>query len=248
MTPLNLTKVNPKAVETIRPFFEQILSTHQAKIHSLVVTGSAITEDFNSSKSDVNSIIILKDMDLKFLEEIAPLGKKFGKKKVAAPLIMTPDYITESLDVFPIEFLNFKIIHQTAYGNEILDSIEIERHDLRHQCEREIKTKLIGLRQGYLSSQADPQLLSEKFIAVITSDIPLFRALMFLLRQESVIQVNKVIQTLSTAVAINTDPFFKAQQIKQNVLKPSMAEFNTIFENYYSAFEKLGKIVNEISI
>jgi len=64
VTSLNLAKLHPKAAERIQPFFEQILSGHQAKIHSLVVTGSAITEDFDSKKSDVNSLIVLKDMDL----------------------------------------------------------------------------------------------------------------------------------------------------------------------------------------
>lgn len=242
---MNLTKLNSKSAETILPFFNEILATHQSIIHSLVVTGSALTSDFDNTRSDVNSIIILKQMDLKFLEAIAPLGKKFGKKKVAAPLIMTPKYIAESLDVFPIEFLNFKLIHHTAHGDEILDTIEINRQDLRRQCEWEIKSKLIGLRQGYLSSQADRQLLSEKFISIITGDIPLFRALLFLLKQQTLIQQNAVVQSLSEAVKIDTNVFLKALQIKQNIIKPSVTEFNIIFEDYYGALEKLGNIVNE---
>ena len=248
MTTLNLAKLHPKASERIQPFFEQILSEHQAKIHSFVVTGSAITEDFDSKKSDVNSIIVLKDMDLRFLEAIAPLGKKYGKQKVAAPLIMTPEYITGSLDVFPIEFLNFKLIHHTAFGEEILDSIEIHSLDLRRQCEWEIKTKLIGLRQGYLAAQADRRLLSEKFSSTITGDIPLFRGIVFLLENQTPIQQSVVIQVLSEAVAIDTSVFSTALQVKQKIIKPSIDEFNEIFENYYAALEKLGRIVDEITV
>ena len=248
VTSLHLAKLHPKASERIQPFFEQILSTHQAKIHSLVVTGTAITEDFDSKKSDVNSIILLKDMDLRFLEAIAPLGKKYGKQKVAAPLIMTPEYITGSLDVFPIEFLNFKIIHHTAFGEEILDNIEIHSRDLRHQCEWEIKTKLIGLRQGYLAAQADRRLLSENFGSTITGAIPLFRGIVFLLQDQTPIQQSVVIQALSKAVAIDTSVFSTALQVKQKIIKPSIDEFNEIFENYYAALEKLGRIVDEITI
>lgn len=187
-------------------------------------------------------------MDLRFLEAIAPLGKKYGKKKVAAPLIMTPEYITGSLDVFPIEFFNFKLIHHTAFGEEILDTIEIHSRDLRRQCEREIKTKLIGLRQGYLAAQADRRLLSENFGSIITGDIPLFRGIIFLLLNQTPIQQSAVIQALSEAVAIDTSVFSTALQVKQKKIKPSIDEFNEIFENYYTVLEKLGRIVDEITV
>ncbi|HAV43580.1 TPA: hypothetical protein DCX15_06170 [bacterium] len=54
-------------------------------------------------------------MDLGFLKLIATLGKKYSRNKVAAPLIMTPRYIERSLDVFPIEFLNLKLIHTAVF-------------------------------------------------------------------------------------------------------------------------------------
>jgi hypothetical protein len=187
-------------------------------------------------------------MDLAFLEAIAPLGKKYGRQRVAAPLIMTPEYIAGSLDVFPIEFLNFKLIHHTALGEEILDNIEIHAGDLRHQCEWEIKTKLIGLRQGYLAAQADRRLLSENFGSIITGAIPLFRGIVFLLQSQAPITQSAVIQALSEAVAIDTSVFSTALQVKQKIIKPAVGEFNIIFENYYAALEKLERIVNEISV
>ena len=68
---------------------------------------------------------------------------------------MTPEYIRTSLDVFPVEFLNFKLIHATVFGEDIFESLEINRMDLRRQCERELKVKLVSLRQGYISSLGD---------------------------------------------------------------------------------------------
>ena len=98
MSNLTLEKLKPVAAKKIKPFLEEILVKYQEKIHSIHVTGTAVTDDYNEKISDVNSIFVLKKMDLKFLELIAPLGKKYGKHKVAAPLIMTPDYIKTSLD------------------------------------------------------------------------------------------------------------------------------------------------------
>jgi hypothetical protein len=185
-------------------------------------------------------------MDLKFLELLAPLGKKYGRDRVAAPLIMTPEYIKNSLDVFPVEFLNFRLIHSTVFGEDIFRDIEIGRMDLRHQCEREIKTKLIWLRQGYLSAQGDRKLLTEGFVNSIAGYIPLFRGIIVLLGTEPPVRQSAVITALSEAAGINTDVFARVLKSKHEKVKLSIEELNTIFEDYYGATEKLGKIVDGI--
>ena len=246
MPDINLAKLNPVAREKIKPFLEEILNKYLGKIHSIHVTGTCITDDFNIKRSDINSIFVLKEMDLKFLELIAPLGKKYGKNKVAAPLIMTPEYIERSLDVFPVEFLNFKLIHATALGDDILENIEINRMDLRHQCERELKTKLIWLRQGYISSLGNRKILTEAFVNSISGYIPLFRGIIVLLGKEPPIKQGEAITALAEASCISTDVFAKVLREKHEKIKLSIEELNTIFEDYYAAIEKLGKIVDDI--
>lgn len=246
MPNINLAKLNPVAREKITPFLEEILNKYLGKIHSIHVTGTCITDDFDIKRSDVNSIFVLKEMDLKFLELIAPLGKKYGKNKVAAPLIMTPEYVERSLDVFPIEFLNFKLIHTTVFGDDIFKNIEINRMDLRHQCERELKTKLIWLRQGYISSLGNRKILTEDFVNSISGYIPLFRGIIVLLGKEPPVKQGEVITALAEASGISTDVFAKVLREKHEKIKLSIEELNTIFEDYYAAIEKLGKIVDDI--
>jgi hypothetical protein len=246
MPDMKLDNLNPSASKRIKPFFDDILNSYKDRIHSIYVTGTAITEDFDEKVSDVNSVCVLKEMDLKFLEIIAPLGKKYSKQKVAAPLIMTPDYITSSLDVFPIEFLNFNLIHSTVFGDDIFENININRMDLRHQCERELKSKLIWLRQGYISSMGNKKMLTEGFVSSITGYIPLFRGIISLLGKEPPVRQSEVIRALSETAEINTDVFEKVLKEKHSKMKLSIEELNTIFEDYYAATEKLGKIVDEI--
>jgi len=246
MPDLKLEKLNPVASERIKPFLEEILTGHPEKIHSIHVTGTSITDDFDAKSSDVNSVFVLKEMDLKFLELIAPLGKKYGKNRVAAPLIMTPEYIESSVDVFPIEFLNFKLIHATVFGNDILKNIEIRRMDLRHQCERELKTKLIWLRQGYISSLGDRKILTEGFVSSIAGYMPLFRGIIVLSGKQPPTGQIDVLTALSEASGVNTDVFARVLRKKRKKIKFSIEELNSIFEDYYAATEKLGKIVDEI--
>lgn len=245
MPELNLERLSNVVAQKIRPFIDEILNRYPENIHSIHVVGSAVTEDFSEKTSDINSVFVLEKMDLKFIELLAPFGKRYKKKGIAAPLIMTPEYINNSLDVFPIEFLDFKHIHETVYGEDILNDIDIKMDDLRHQCEREVKSKLIGLRQGYISSQGDKKLLVERFSASINGYMPLFRGIIFLMGREMPIKKYDVISTLSFATGVNTDIFKKVLNIKKGTLRPKTDELDTVFEEYYGATEKIGHLIDE---
>jgi hypothetical protein len=161
---------------------------------------------------------------------------------------MTPEYIAGSLDVFPIEFLDLKLIHETVFGEDILKDIEIKNSDLRQQCEREIKTRLIGLRQGYVSSMGDKHILTERFVSSITGYMPLFRGIIHLVGKERPVGKYDVIRTLSAATGVNTDIFNKILDMKKGKIKPGKDELVTVFEEYYSATEKIGKVVDELQV
>jgi hypothetical protein len=248
MFDIKLERVSPVVAKTAKPFIEEILNSYSENIHSVHIVGSSVTGDFDEKTSDINSIFVLKEMDLKSVQLIAPLGKKYRKRGVAAPLIMTPEYITRSLDVFPIEFLDFKLIHETVFGDDILQDIEITTVDLRRQCEREIKTKLIGLRQGYISSQGNRQILTELLVRSIAGYMPLFRGIVFLMGKEPPIRKHEVISMLSASTDINTDIFGKILDIKRKKRKVSKDELNTVFEEYYTATEKIAKVIDELQV
>lgn len=235
-----------EALEKFNPFLEGVLSGYREKIHSIYITGSALTPDYDPKQSDINSVVVLKEMDFRFLKHLAPLGKKYGKKKLAAPLMMTPDYIDKSLDVFPIEFLNIKLLHHAVFGEDLFDNLDIQNAHLRHQCERELKVKLIGLRQGYLSSAGDRKILTDIFVNTISGYIPLFRGIILLLGKEPPKTNYEVLDMLKAVSGVSTDVFKEVLKEKKERTKLPMDRLNTIFEDYYHATEKLMEITDGI--
>lgn len=225
---------------------DEILSGYREKIHSIYMTGSALTSDYDSKHSDINSVVVLENMDLAFLEHLAPLGKKYGKKGLAAPLIMTPEYVCNSCDVFPIEFLNIKLLHHTVYGDDLFEHLQIQNPHLRHQCERELKVKLIGLRQGYLSAAGDRKMLTDIFFNTISGYIPLFRGIILLLGKSPPTENVDVLDVLTGVSGVNTDIFKAVLKEKKERTRLSMERLNTIFEAYYHAVEKLMEITDGI--
>ena len=239
-------KPHPEAEKRFRPFFERITAADNQKIHSIHMTGSALTPDYDPKHSDINSVSVLKAMDLQFLEMLAPLGRKFGKKKIAAPLIMTPDYVIQSLDVFPIEFLDIHLLHHTWMGEDIFGDIQIDPSDLRRQCERELKIKLIGLRQGYISAVGNRKRLSEIFIQSFSGYIPLFRGIIMLYGNKPPLPIADVLAETEAATGVGLDPFHAVWRLKQERTRLGMEQLNTFFEDCYGTVEKMGDVVNAL--
>jgi hypothetical protein len=248
MNNINVVGLNPAVAGTITPMLEDLLGEHAANIHSFHLVGSAVIPDYNEKLSDINSVLVLKTMDLRVLVFLAPLGKKYGKKRIAAPLVMTPKYIETSLDAFPVEFLDFKLIHKTLYGHDLLQDLRITMPNLRLQCEREIKIKLIGLRQGYVSSLGKKEEIAAVLVRSFTGSMALFRAIITLLGKEPPIPRTDVITMLGAATGISTDIFENLLMLKSKILKPSEQELASFFERYYNTLEAAGKIVDDLTV
>jgi len=243
-----MSDINLRTAITDRyqPFLEFLLEDHKDKIHSVYIVGSALTRDFEPKISDINSVIVLHEMDLKFLELLAPLGKKYGKKRISAPLIMTPAYIDKSRDVFPIEFLNIKLLHHTVFGQDIFKDLDIDRSDLRHQCERELKVKLIGLRQGYISTAGDQKILARGFADSLAGYMPLFKTIIVLLGRETPQNNQEILSALTDITGVRTDAFKQVLALKKRQTKPTIEKLNIVFEDYYEVIEQLGEIIDAL--
>lgn len=242
---IDVEGLTPIVSERIRPFFGEILTAYGKEIHSLHIVGSAVTADFNEDISDINSLIILNKMSLDFIEFLAPLGKRYGKKRIAAPLLMTVEYLQRSLDVFPVEFHDFRLIHKTIAGEDIIKGLQINKENLRLQCEREIKVRLIGLIQGYISSAGETKLIASILIRSFTGCIPLLRAILYLLDKEPPILRADVIKAFQE-VSSNFSVFGELSLLRNRQIKPSIRELNRIFEQYHNSLEEIGKILDEL--
>jgi len=248
MENINITGLLPAVTAKIRPMIDELVAMHAGNINSIHIVGSAVIPDYNEKISDINSVVVLHAMDLAFIKFLAPLGKKYGKKRIAAPLVMSPEYIRTSVDAFPIEFLDFKLIHRTIYGDDILKDITVNRHNLRLQCEREIKVKLIGLRQGYVSSLGRREQYEAMLVKSFTGSMALLRAIITLTGKEPPVMRTDVIKAFGVSLGIETDTFETLLRLKTKTEKHSDHDMGALFERYYATLEAMEKSVDGLPV
>jgi len=238
--------VNEKVMARAGSFAGELLREKGDVIHSIHLVGSCLTADFDEKRSDVNSVVVLGAMDFAFVRFLAGIGRKYKKKGVAAPLVMTPEYIKSSLDVFPVEFLDFRLIHKTVHGPDVFKGLELDREHLRLQCERDMKTMLIRLRQGYISVLGDKRLIEGLLTGSITGCIPVFRAMIDILKAPPPVIRHDVIELFQKLTGVDGKAFEKALLLKSGRMKPSKDEMNALFEEYYEAVEKTGNVIDKL--
>ena len=248
MTCLSTDKLSPAVQEKISPFFHEILENSAPQIHSIYLVGSVLTADYLEKTSKIDSVIVLQKMDLAFLDVLAPLGNKYGKRGLAPPLIMDPGYIHSSVDVFPLEFLNFKLMHQALYGEDLLAGLEIDRQELRYQCERELKGKIIWLHRIYVSAMGDKKVLATDIVRHFDGYPSLFRGILHLLGLAPPDDLKTALNRLDKVSGTDTGVFAEIDAIKKGLTQPSQEEISQLFKKFYLATQRLAEVVDGLKI
>ncbi|MBI5140864.1 MAG: hypothetical protein HZA20_01565 [Nitrospirae bacterium] len=243
---LKLDGISIDAANRARPFITDVIALDGNRIHSIHIIGSAATDEYVPDISDINTLLVLSTMDFQMLDGIASLGKKYARKLVKSPLLMTPDYIGNSLDVFPVEFLNISLIHKTVYGEDVFASVQVSNADLRLQCERDIKAKLVGLRQGYISSMGDTKYLAEGFASSFSGYLQLFRGILRLHGNTPPVSNREVLSSLHQATGVEVDSFMFVLEHRHTRKTPTAQELKNAFTGYYRTIEQLGELVDSI--
>jgi predicted nucleotidyltransferase len=134
---------------------------------SVVLYGSAASGEYVPGRSDINLALVLESITLEALARCRPHLAAWRKDAVALPLLLTPDDIRRSADIFPVEFLDICEHHVLLHGNDFFADLSIDPRYLRFQVEHELKAKLISLREAYLGGldRARPEGLIEDLFA-----------------------------------------------------------------------------------
>lgn len=248
MEDIKISNLPEQTRKIVKSFLLDILTHCKEDIVSIYVIGSAVTKDFHTKYSDINTLVVVKETKAPFLDFIATLGKHYGKKRIHAPLIMTRDYINRSLEVFPLEFLEMKLINQLVYGEDVLKDIKIEKADVRLQCERELRGKLQQICQGYIRSMGNKTALTDLFVGSISGYFPVFHGILFLCNQKIPKEKTDVLYALEGLFGIDMSVFKKLLEIRAKDVYPSVEVLREIFENLYHVLDAVIKKVDEFEI
>ena len=241
-----MAKIPDQPQEVFVPLTQDYLKVFGGELVSLIVYGSAAAGSYVKGKADINLLVVLSPAGIKKLDAAFDTVKCWKKRKVATPLVITKVFIEASLDSYPIEFLNMKNSHILVYGENVLEQLNFKPEDLRLQIERELKGKLILLRQGYLETEGNTRQLKQLISRSFTAFISIFNALLYLKQESAPHKRRDTIKEVAKLFAVDAEVFLSCADIKEGVDKLSGEEVTDVFKKYLHEVEKICNIVDTL--
>jgi predicted nucleotidyltransferase len=150
-----------------------------------VLYGSQARGHALPTRSDVNLLLILDEIDPARLRALGPAFRLWEDAGQPPPLILRRQEWERSADAFPLEIADMRSAYRVLRGENPLARLEVERSDLRRALERELRGKLLRLRQAYATFAGRPERLTDlarrsigsivfllRMLAVVTGETP----------------------------------------------------------------------------
>lgn len=151
--------------------------------YSALLYGSAARGDFVEGRSNVNLMLILDDASPKVLGALGPAFAAWRKLQPEPPLLLSRAEWGRATDVFPLEIADMRTAYRVVRGADPLAGLEVDARDLRRALERELRGKLLRLRQGYVTLSRDAEALTSMVVASLPTVLVLLRGVLALVER-----------------------------------------------------------------
>ena len=242
----NLDQLPESVSRKLRPYLEEMIELLGDNLLMAAVCGSVVTGDYREKSSDINLILVCEKVGLATLKKCLNLIARGIKKRITAPLFFTRLYIETSSDVFPIEFLEIKDNHLVLSGEDLLTEIRVDLKNLRHQCEEQIKGKLVRIRQAYLEVGLKKKGVEALLKRSLSTMIPVFRNVLRLKGEDPPQGKEKVLERLTEVFGLEEGIFLAIWKDNQDNEKIGGEAAEVYLDKYLIQLEKLATAVDSI--
>lgn len=244
---LNHIKELPLSIQQmVGRFSLKLLENLGDNVTTILIYGSAVSGNFKPGISNVNMALIVKRLDVSVLKQVSLLFKGLHKKRVDSPLLLTQEYILNSLDVFPIEFMEIKQCHKVIFGEDFFSSLEIPRKDLRLLCEQQIKGKLLHLRQAFLNLGSNAAVLRKFVVHVFYDLIPVFRCLIDLKGKAPCSGKEDMLRQLATIFSLDENVLLGVYKERHKKFFITKSSIEIHFQNLLNVLEILARHMDSL--
>lgn len=244
-----ITETLPEKFERrLSEFVQTVKELVGDDLQSVILYGSAARGEFDTKRSDLNLLVILKQVDYRHLALLAPYTRKWRRQRIATPLVLSPHYVSTALDAYPLEFIDMQLDSRVLFGEDLLKDISPTRRAVRHQCEQEARGKLLHLREILLETNLKPRWLRQAIVLSVSSFIRIGRHILLLQGEEPKHHSQEVVEALRRVADLPLRGLESAWKIKSGELKPYRRELPGLFEAYLNDAMALTRYVDEMVV
>ena len=210
---------------------------------SVILYGSAATEEFHPGHSDLNILCIMQSLGRDDLSKLHDASAWWAKKGHPAPLFFTSGELHHSADVFAIELLDIKAAHRVLHGEDVMTSLDVPMDLHRLHVERELRNNTLRLRQHYLMHPTDSRKTLELMTSSISTFAALFRHALIALGEEPPRSKRSSVDRLGSVLGFDPSPFHTIFEIREGHKRERDVDVQATFDAY---LDRVSTVTDEI--
>ena len=231
------------AEQNLTDLVTRLKSAAGSNLLSVILYGSAATEEFHPGHSDLNVLCIMQSLGRDDLSKLHAASAWWAKKGHPAPLFFTLDELHHSADVFAIELLDIKAARRILYGEDVIASLHVPMDLHRLHVERELRNNTLRLRQHYLMHPADSRKTLELMTSSISTFAALFRHALIALGEDPPPTKRSTMDRLGSVLGFDPSPFHTIFEIREGRKRGRDVDVQATFDAY---LDRVAKVTEEI--
>jgi hypothetical protein len=208
-----------------------------ANLKSVILYGSAATEEFHAKHSDLNVLCVVDQAGAAQLEALHGAVEWWTRRGQRAPLVFTLEELRRSADIFAIELLDMKSRHRLLHGENVLADLEVPVHFHSIQVERELRTNWLRLREAILAAPKRPKVYLEIMDASFSSFAALFRHALIALGGKAPETKREAIERIAQFAGADPAGFHTILGIREGKLKERDVNVGSTMNQYFAFVE-----------
>jgi len=206
---------------------------------SVVLYGSAARQDFVPGRSDLNFLVLVRGLQAERLLSLQSRAKAWRKLMIAMPVFMRPEMLPTALDSYPLEFLTMQAAYRVLQGEDPLESLVFRREDVRLQCERDLRGKLLHLRAGAIECEGKRDRMGALIRISLPAMTAIFQGLLFVAGRPHRMWGNDLLDAGCDAFGLDVTLFHELALVRREKRLPSAEVLSGQLVRYLREVDRL---------
>jgi predicted nucleotidyltransferase len=233
-------------MDELKEFTGKLARAFQDRLVSVVLYGSAAGEDHHAKFSDLNVLVVLKEITPRELAESEPILGWWRERGHSSPTLMSEEEVHHSADCFPIEFRDMKDRRKVLYGPDVIAEVKVDGKFYRAQIEHELRAKLYRLRQQGARVLSDPVALMKLCLDSVSTFCVLGRHALVAAGADAKTERRAVVHQLSHTLKMDATPFEILLDVREDKTGAEIGDPGELFAKYLECIRRMIEFVDRL--
>jgi hypothetical protein len=222
---------------------ERLRRSYGERLVSVVLYGSAASEEYHPGYSDLNVLCVLTQVAAKELADAEDLFRWWRGEGNPAPLLMSQAELGRATDCFPAEFRDIQRQHRILSGQDVISGLTIGDSFYRAQVEHDLRAKLLRLRQKASGILSEDDRLLRLLVDSVSTFCVLFRHALILHGASAPASKREIVESARERFGVDPAPFFSLLDIRERRIRAREVDPLVLLVRY---LEGIGKVIEAV--